>query len=219
VCHNARKRDNPDISGGLALDTFEGVLAGTPQHKVLVPGRSSQSELVSRVNDADEERRMPLQDRPLPASQRDLIRRWIDDGAPRGVPVTAASSPARSATATTTATTTATGGRAGRAARRGPALDVVLPTNVRLVPKGLNRSQGGTLEVVLPIGPLPPVTALAFRGDDRLLAVGTYGHVVLWDLHDSHPAGTIRGIPGPVHALAFSRDGRRLALGAGLPAR
>src|SRR5713226_8769910 len=37
VCHNARKRDNPDISGGLALDTFEGVLAGTPRGKVMVP--------------------------------------------------------------------------------------------------------------------------------------------------------------------------------------
>ena len=33
------------------------------------------------------------------------------------------------------------------------------------------------------------------------------------------PAGAIREIPGPVHALAFSRDGRRLAVGAGLPAR
>ena len=31
--------------------------------------------------------------------------------------------------------------------------------------------------------------------------------------------GRFGDIPGPVHALAFSRDGRRLAVGAGLPAR
>ena len=43
--------------------------------------------------------------------------------------------------------------------------------------------------------------------------------VVLWDLYDGRPAGAIVDIPGPVHALAFSRDGRRLAVGAGLPAR
>ena len=42
---------------------------------------------------------------------------------------------------------------------------------------------------------------------------------MLWDLNNGCPAGTLVDIPGPVHALAFSRDGRRLAVGAGLPAR
>ena len=39
VCHRASKRDDPDISGGLALDSFEAVLAGTTREKVIVPGR------------------------------------------------------------------------------------------------------------------------------------------------------------------------------------
>ena len=98
-------------------------------------------------------------------------------------------------------------------------LEVVLPSDVKLAPGTLNAAQGGALSVSLRIGPLPAVSALALRGDSRLLAVGTYGQVVLWDLYDGRPAGALVDIPGPVHALAFSRDGRRLAVGAGLPAR
>ena len=81
------------------------------------------------------------------------------------------------------------------------------------------RRRGGYCRSRLRIGPLPAVSALAIRGDSRLLAVGTYGQVVLWDLYEGRPAGALVDIPGPVHALAFSRDGRRLAVGAGLPAR
>ena len=41
-----RSATNPDVSGGLALDSFEAVLAGTTREKVVVPGRSAESELV-----------------------------------------------------------------------------------------------------------------------------------------------------------------------------
>ena len=57
------------------------------------------------------------------------------------------------------------------------------------------------------------------RGDGRQLGVGTHGAVVVWDLLDARPAVILRDLPGPVHALAYSRDGKRLAVGAGLPAR
>ena len=45
VCHRATKRNNPDISGGLALDSYEAILTGTARAKVLVPGRAAASEL------------------------------------------------------------------------------------------------------------------------------------------------------------------------------
>jgi hypothetical protein len=210
VCHSAKNQRDLDLSGGLALDTWEAALAGAARHKVIVPGRSAESELVRRLSDPDEERRMPLQDAPLPDPQRELIRHWIDAGAPRGTPQSRPGGPG-----------TASGGgspvRPGR--RRSPALDVVLPTEVKLAPKALNATPGGLLEIVLPVGPLPAVTSLAFRGDGRLLAVGTHGRVVLWDLVEGQPVGALEGIPGSAHALTFSRDGRRLVLGAGLPAR
>jgi hypothetical protein len=206
VCHNASNRGDLDVSGGLALDTFEGVLAGTSRRKVIVAGRSAESELVRRLGDADEERRMPLQEKPLPEKQQELVRRWIDAGAARGVPVVALAG-------------TVAGGARPRRARLVRSLDVMFPSDVTLKPKTLNSPRGGALSVSVRIGPLPAVTSMAFRGDSRLLAVGTYGQVVLWDLQDGRPATTVQGIPGPVHALAFSRDGRRLAVGAGLPAR
>jgi Planctomycete cytochrome C/WD domain, G-beta repeat len=207
VCHRASKRDDREISGGLALDSYEAVLAGTTREKVIVPGRSADSELARRLADADENRRMPLQDKPLAGPQQDLVRRWIDQGAPRGVPVP---------------TAVATGSRTRsrpRPLRHVRSLDVVLPTEVKLAPGTWNAAAGGALSVSLPVGPLPAVSALALRGDSRLLAVGTYGQVMLWDLNDGHPAGALVDIPGPVHTVAFSRDGRRLAVGAGLPAR
>jgi WD40 repeat protein len=204
VCHRASKRNALDISAGLALDTLEGILAGSARDKVIVPGKASQSELARRLADPDEDRRMPLQDQPLSSSQQRLVRRWIDAGAPRGTPAAPA-------------------GNTALAEPRRPrfvrSLDVTVPCEVTLAPGSPGAPRGGALAVSLRVGPLPAVTALAFRGDSRLLAVATYGQVVLWDLQDGQPAGAIREIPGPVHAVAFSRDGRRLALGAGLPAR
>ncbi len=204
VCHRASKRSMLDISAGLALDSLESILAGSARDKVIVPGKAPQSELVRRLADPDEDRRMPLQDEPLSSSQQELVRRWIDAGAPRG-------------------TAQAPAGKAALAEPRRAlfvrSLDVDLPCDAKLAPGSPDAPKGGALAVSLRVGPLPAVTALAFRGDSRLLAVATYGQVVLWDLQDGEPAGAIRQIPGPVHALVFSRDGRRLALGAGLPAR
>lgn len=202
VCHSAKKVDEPEISGGLALDSYEAALAGTRAHAVVLPGKAEASELIRRLNDPDEERRMPLQDKPLTEPQRRLVANWVATGASRG---------------------TATEGTR-TAARRGVrrvvrSLDVVLPLDVT-APAGVagNKTEG-TLRLALKVGPLPSVTALAFRGDGRVLAVGTHGAVVLWDLAEGRPAATLNEIPGPVHALAFSRDGKRLAVGAGLPAQ
>src|SRR5262245_39051436 len=80
VCHNAKKIDEPDLSGGLALDSYDAALRGTAKHKVIEPGKADASELARRLSDPDEDRRMPLGEGPLPEAQRALIRRWIDAG-------------------------------------------------------------------------------------------------------------------------------------------
>jgi WD40 repeat protein len=204
ICHKASKRGDVDVSGGLALDSLDSILAGTAREKVVVPGRAAESELVRRLANQDPERRMPLDDEPLPEPQQELVRRWINAGAPRGEALakvrTDAALPRRKL-------------RWVRSLDVGLACAVKVPAGSAIAPKG------GAKAVSLRIGPQPPVTALAFSGDLRLLAVGTFGQVLLWDLVDGRPATAIRNIPGQVHALAFSRDGRRLALGGGLPAR
>jgi WD40 repeat protein len=198
VCHNAKKVDKADVSGGLALDAYEAILRGTEGHPIVRPGKSAESPMYQRLVDPDDDERMPLGEEPLPEAERALIRRWIDAGAPRGEPATAGSA------------STAAAAKAPRRIIR--TLDVAIPIEA-------NAPKGGAVEVALKVGPLPAVTALAFRGDGRVLAVGTSGEVVLWDLVDGRPAATLREVPGAVHALAFSRDGRRLAVGSGLPAR
>jgi WD40 repeat protein len=202
VCHNRKKQNDLDVSGGLALETFEGAMAGTSEHRIVVPGKAAESELFRRLIAADPDERMPLLEKPLPEAQRDLVRRWIDGGAVRGEPV-----------AEVAAVKPAPRRKVVRS------LDVVLATDAQ-VPAGIEGfGKGGAVQVVLRVGPLPAVSALAFRGDGRWLAVGTYGEVVVWDLADARPAVVLADVPGPVHALAFSRDGKQLAVGSGLPAR
>ncbi len=80
------KQDDLDLSGGLALDSFEGVLAGTKRRE---DGRAGsigdESELVATV-DRSGCRPHGCRSRTsrLPDAQQELIRRWIDAGAPRG---------------------------------------------------------------------------------------------------------------------------------------
>src|SRR4051794_17970880 len=60
VCHSQKNLGNPDLSAGLALDSYEAALAGTEEHKVIEAGKADSSTLFQRLNDPDEERRMPL---------------------------------------------------------------------------------------------------------------------------------------------------------------
>ena len=75
----------------------------------------------------------------------------------------------------------------------------------------------GPLSVTLPIGPLPPVAAVAFSPDGKLLATGTYGRVTVWDLATAKPAAVITQILGSVNDLKFSPDGKMLAVAGGQP--
>jgi hypothetical protein len=204
VCHNAAKRDDPDTSAGLALDSYEAALEGTKEHAVIVPGKAASSPLVARLSEKDEDLRMPLSEKPLSERDQALFRRWIDAGAPRGEARTVADAAQRPMPPKR---------------RLVRSLDIVIPVDAKVPPGKKGLEPGGGVQLAIKVGPLPSVSALAFRGDGRILAVGTHGLVVLWDLVDGRPACVLCNVPGPVHALAFSRDGKRLAVGAGLPAR
>ncbi len=206
TCHTSRKLERREVSGGLALESFEALRRGVNGRAVVRDGRSADSPLYLRLVEADDEKRMPYLEDALPGAERTLIQRWIDAGAPRGE--TSGGTPEPATLAATP-----------RTRRVNRTLDVVLPTALKVPAGREGLGPGGAAAAVLRVGPLPAVTALGFSGDGRWLAVGSVGRAVVWDLEERRPAVVLDGLPGPVHALAFSRDGRRLALGGGLPAR
>src|SRR5438067_519951 len=79
VCHNPLQLKEPDISGGLRLDTYEAVLRWKEKDRPLVqPGKSAASRVYQVVVTADTEKRMPLGAKPLPPEAIAVLRRWID---------------------------------------------------------------------------------------------------------------------------------------------
>ncbi len=203
VCHNAKNLKEFDVSGGLALDSYEGVLKGK-QGRVIHAMNSEKSLLVKMITATDESKRMPRDAPPLTPETITLIRSWIDSGAKQG---TAIAGPA----------TPSAGVEGSTPAARTRKLDVVLNTNA-IPPKGLlGAANPGKLELVLKVGPLAPVTAVAFSPNGKWLAAGAYGQITLWDLQAARPAKVLTNVLGAVNDVRFSPDGKLLAAAGGQP--
>jgi mono/diheme cytochrome c family protein len=150
VCHSERKLPELDVSAGLALDKPESIRKGGKNGKVtvLVPGKPDESLVVTLLTSKDKKRAMPLDADPLSEAEIKVIREWVASGAVEGAKPKddegmVASGPTRPV-------------------RK---LDVVFPTKAAL-PKTANLP--GALELTLPVGPLPPVAAVAFSPDGKL---------------------------------------------------
>jgi hypothetical protein len=76
-CHGPQKK-----KGSLRLDLKDLALRGGEDGLVIIPGQGSKSPLIQRLLSKDAAERMPQNADPLPAAQIDLIRAWIDQGAP-----------------------------------------------------------------------------------------------------------------------------------------
>jgi hypothetical protein len=75
-CHFGQKP-----KGELRLDDKKLALKGGISGTVIVPGKSQDSRLITRVLGLNGEKRMPLGGEPLKPGQIELIKRWIDEGA------------------------------------------------------------------------------------------------------------------------------------------
>ncbi len=189
VCHNERKLDEPDVSAGLALNTPAAIRKGG-KVPVLKAGKPDESLLVTLLTAKDLKRRMPLDDDPLTADEIAVIRKWVQTGAAEGD---------KPKDDEVVAVTT-------RPRKR---LDVTFPLKLTV--------KGKPVELVLPVGPLPPVAAVAFSPDGTRLAVGSYGRVTVWDLTSAKPAQTLTNVLAAVNDVKFSPDGKLLAVSGGQP--
>jgi len=86
-CYNCHGPDAGSRKAGLRLDLHEPALAGGRSgFPAIVPGKPEESELIARIFSTDPEEIMPSPDdhKTLTAAQKDLIRRWVAEGAPWG---------------------------------------------------------------------------------------------------------------------------------------
>jgi hypothetical protein len=197
ACHSTKNMREVDVSGGLALDTYAAAKKGT-KRVVITPGNGDQSLLYDLLTTTDVKKRMPLDSDPLSKAKIALIKKWIDSGAKEGTP------PPEVVTLPTK-----------KAATR--KLDVLLPTGA-IAPTGFaGQKAAGRLELAMKIGPLAPVTAVAFSPDNKFLATGSYGQVVIWDLIEAKPAKLLTNVLGAVNDIRFSPKGDILAVGGGQP--
>ncbi len=210
VCHNHDMIANTALSGGLALDSYaalqKGVAAPNGARAILTPGKSADSEIYKRLTTTSQSKLMPKGGPALPAAQVAVFKKWIDAGAPGG-----------------------TAGADSSVSQPGPdslpmpvdpgILDVGIGTHIAPTPDLLTKTtpKEATLELALKIGPLSPITALAYSPDGKRLAVGSYRAVVIWDTATGQPAAAIEHLAGPVQSLAFRPDGSQLAVAGGAP--
>lgn len=80
-CHNEDKRESD-----LVLTTYAGVMRGGESGRVVVAGNTELSELLRRITlPSDHDEFMPAEGKtPLTARQVEIIRWWIEAGAPNG---------------------------------------------------------------------------------------------------------------------------------------
>ena len=76
-CHNPGKK-----KGKLLLDTKANAMKGGENGPCIVPGKPDESPFYKLLIDTDPDVRMPEKEKALPKEQIELIKKWIEQGAP-----------------------------------------------------------------------------------------------------------------------------------------
>jgi hypothetical protein len=76
-CHGGVKK-----KGGFSLLFRDEALAATASGKpAIIPGDAANSDMIKRLYHSDPEERMPYREEPLSKEEKDILTRWIDEGA------------------------------------------------------------------------------------------------------------------------------------------
>jgi WD40 repeat protein len=207
-CHEGKVK-----MGSLDTDSYESLMRGGNNGAIVVPGKSGESRLylmlTGKVSPG-----MPMDGTQLPPAQIEMVKRWIDAGAPGPTPVEAAAL------------------RRAVADVKPPVVKPRVPVKPQIFalawkPDGTQIALGGFREVKLTepgsqrsaatlTGHADVVRAVAYSTGGKLLAAGggvpgVKGEVKVWDVDRGLERITIQGHADCIYAVAFSPDGRYLA--------
>lgn len=77
-CH--KEGGKGDVESGLRLDSYEGLMKGTRNGRIIIPGNALASTLNQLIG-GQAALRMPHNKKPLTPCEVDAFRRWIQQGA------------------------------------------------------------------------------------------------------------------------------------------
>ena len=81
-CYKCHSRDADRVRGGLFLDTAAALLAGGDSGPGLIPGKPTESILITAISYKDEELQMPPKGKKLTDAQIADLTEWVRRGAP-----------------------------------------------------------------------------------------------------------------------------------------
>ncbi len=223
-CYQCHGPDAGSRKAKLRLDTKEGMFSEKADGVIpVVPGKPDDSEIVARIfsNDPDEVMPDPDSHKKLTAAQKDLIKRWVAEGAPWGEHW-AFVAPKRPAVPATPA---------GALVRNPIDAFVLAKLAEEKVPASPEAAREKLIRrVTLDLTGLPPTPAEvdAFLADksadayeklvDRLLASPRYGERMVWDWLDAARYADTNGYQGdPTRTMWPWRDWVIHALNANMP--
>jgi len=187
ACHN-----QTDRKGDLVLESYAAALEGGGSGQVIMPGNLGGSRLWALVNH-DESPHMPPEQDKLPQATLDVIRQWIEAGAPENAGSKTAA-PQKAAVALV----------AGDADK--PTGPPAMPEHVLCEP--IVYTPKATAAGALSASPWAP-----------LIAVAGQRQVCLYHADTAQLLGVLPFVEGTVHVLRFSRDGSLLLAGGGQEAK
>lgn len=211
-CHGPTKS-----KGKYRLDTFAKLTQpGDSGHASLTPNRPDQSEIFRLLTAPDPDDRMPQKSDPLPADQIQLVKRWIEQGAPFD---------GNNPSATLASIVPQAAEPAPPEVYKAP----VPVTALAFSPDGATLAASGYHEITLwdpatgklasRIKNLPERTwSLAFSPDGKLLASASgtpaaSGELRVYTLADPSSPTILERIPDMMLCVRFSPDGSLLAAG------
>ncbi|MCA9035179.1 MAG: hypothetical protein KDA91_08620, partial [Planctomycetaceae bacterium] len=183
-CHNTNKK-----SADLDLTTYTSLMTGGASGAVIEPGSSDGSYLYALMSHVSEPYMPPNADR-LPDATLDVVRKWIEGGAPE-----TSSSKVMIKKQTVNLTVEVSAG--------------VRPEGPAPMPDVLN------LEPVVHTGSTTAVSAIATSPWAKLVAVAGQKQVILYHSETMQPLGVLPFPEGQARVLKFSRNGALLLAGGG----